>query len=256
MQVFGELWGSEINKNLLQAVNEVVIEKNTDRIFFVAPYFSSQNSMYGNDPWIFPLLLNPLPSASDSMRDDRAALCEIHYSDSGEQLFCKVSSTGHLNSVGANAYFEEIKNKVLNNVALRVARRIVISSPQKEQSVQYSINSVFDKEISINKDEDVLLDLSNVISKNPDYFFSVQLSDKNYKAIGEENMDWLKIEQLDVYGGMTSFNLRVFNQSFQKFNIDSGKYYRVKIAIGNPWIEEVKLLHESNQTTYDPIKGS
>ncbi len=72
MQTFGELWGSEVNKNMAQAVSEVLSEQNTNRMFFVAPYFSSQNSMGGKEPWVYPLKFTPNLTAVDSVRELRA----------------------------------------------------------------------------------------------------------------------------------------------------------------------------------------
>lgn len=75
-----------------------------------------------------------------------------------------------------------------------------------------------------------------------DFFVSIQLSDKWLNRYGYEAMGWFKRNNNNgQYGGIGNFNLKKFAEN-NWFNFDSGQYYRVKLAFGNPWRETTRLL--------------
>lgn len=72
-----------------------------------------------------------------------------------------------------------------------------------------------------------------------DYFVSVQLSDLWWNRYGQEIQKWLTPEEAQ---DICHFDLKQFLQG-TGLSWNSGNYYRVKLAVSDPWSEKSILVH-------------
>ena len=70
------------------------------------------------------------------------------------------------------------------------------------------------------------------------FFVSVQESDTSWNRYGPEYMRWLKPAENQT---ISSFDIKAFVAG-EGGSLSAGKYYRIKLATGEPWNEEVKLV--------------
>lgn len=81
------------------------------------------------------------------------------------------------------------------------------------------------------------------------YFVSVQLSDPSWHRFGREAMRWLTANDMAQYGPIDNFDVKKFAED-QSLPIVAGQYYRVKLAVGNPWSESTVLIRATAWTPW------
>lgn len=127
-------------------------------------------------------------------------------------------------------------------------------------AVAYSINNKNDNDIAAKVTDNLIINLSNTISCSDNYYISVQQSDEWWSTYGPENTKWIPGSDIGVYGGKSSFNLKQFNSSFGNFSFQAEKFYKVKIAVSDPWMEKTVLLRIKNKKStpkeLETINGS
>lgn len=85
----------------------------------------------------------------------------------------------------------------------------------------------------------VIMDASTSYMPGHQYFISVQECQSNGTLIGTEAMDWLTSAQVaTVY----NFDLKAFAQ-LRGVTLQSGHYYRVKLASASPWTENNQYMY-------------
>lgn len=87
------------------------------------------------------------------------------------------------------------------------------------------------------------------------YFVSIQKSNSNWGGTGTECMRWLNASDYNKYGSINNFDLKGFFSSCGQ-TFTPGQYYRVKLAVGNPWNETVKLVYIPPATPNFTVKNS
>jgi hypothetical protein len=85
------------------------------------------------------------------------------------------------------------------------------------------------------------------------YFVSIQKSNSSWGGTGPECMRWLTSSDYNQFGSISNFDLRGFYLSCGQ-TFTPGQYYRVKLAVGNPWNETVKLVYVPPATPNFSIK--
>lgn len=110
-------------------------------------------------------------------------------------------------------------------------------------NAQFKLNNLTNDVITLSYGTPIRLDLT--VGKNciDNYFMSVQESDANWNRYGPENMRWLSPSEVGGLGGVSNLNVQNFNSWYGTFNFMQNKYYRVKIAVGDPWTERTVLLY-------------
>lgn len=84
--------------------------------------------------------------------------------------------------------------------------------------------------------------LSGSCEYTDSFFVSVQESDAYWNGIGTEVTEWVTYDKcLQIKNG--TFNVDAFCAS-HGFQMGAGKYYRVAIAVGNPWIKNTVLVYK------------
>lgn len=86
------------------------------------------------------------------------------------------------------------------------------------------------------------------------YFVSVVKSDANWGITGSEYGRWLNAADFASFGALGSFNVKAFYGSYAQ-SFAPGEYYRVKLAVGSPWNETVKLIYIKPATPSFTING-
>jgi hypothetical protein len=110
-------------------------------------------------------------------------------------------------------------------------------------SPQFKLNNLTNDQMTLSQGTPIRLDLT--VGKNciDNYFMSVQESDANWNRYGSENMKWLSPSEVGGLGGVSNLNVHNFNSWYGTFNFQKNKYYRIKIAVGDPWTERTVLLY-------------
>ncbi|MBV8635767.1 MAG: SGNH/GDSL hydrolase family protein [Burkholderiaceae bacterium] len=85
--------------NLRRAADETNQRLGSQRITFVLPPFSPQNSMLAADSWIFGIDKDLQPE--DPFAADRHAVCDRDETDLIQRHICYLASVGHPNVIGA-----------------------------------------------------------------------------------------------------------------------------------------------------------
>ena len=95
----------------------------------------------------------------------------------------------------------------------------------------FKINGNSNNTMTLPLSGSLTMDLANAVTCTEHYFISVQESDASWKSYGTEVSKWVSIPA-------SSYNLKSLYTGFQK-----NKYYRVKLAVGEPWTERTVLLY-------------
>lgn len=98
----------------------------------------------------------------------------------------------------------------------------------------------------------VLNGLPNSCGTN--YFVGVRLADSSGNPIGPEYNRWLNGLDYIKYGGVHAFDVKRFAEDgWIKFQ--TGQYYLVKFAVGNPWHEQSRLIRAGLPASSFTING-
>ncbi len=112
--------------------------------------------------------------------------------------------------------------------------------------VIFTLNGATESPVPLPVNSAFTLNFSNTLSCTGDYFISVLPSDASWNSLGPENGRWLSESGINPFGGKNAFDLKAFNDSFNTFDFEDGKYYRIKVAVSEPWTEYVMLLLVQN----------
>jgi len=109
-------------------------------------------------------------------------------------------------------------------------------------NAEFSINNSQANPVNVNSNS-IIINGYGSTSCSGSFFISIQESDQNWNRYGIENFRWLTASDYSNYGNIANFNLNAFNNSFPApINLQSGKYYRIKLAVGNPWHSKTILI--------------
>lgn len=114
------------------------------------------------------------------------------------------------------------------------------SFPKESLRPVLKVNQSFNNPVYISQGDNRII-LKDGSPCTDQYFVSLQESNAYWNGIGTEVMQWVgSYFSSQIING--TFNLRDFAQR-NGFVIQSKKYYRVKIAKGNPWQESTVLIY-------------
>jgi hypothetical protein len=100
------LFWNESTARMQDAVNDAnAFLGGAPRIFFVKPQFTTQNSAFAPNPFVFGL--NPDTGSQDSQSGHRQQVCRLQEPDLIQREFCFRASAGHPNPLGAERYFND-----------------------------------------------------------------------------------------------------------------------------------------------------
>lgn len=114
-------------------------------------------------------------------------------------------------------------------------------------TISFTINadsSVFPNAINIGNGSDIILDGTESIFCNNEYSVSVQQCDINGNTIGNEISEWQQymLGPSPYYYSIGRYNIRNLCLK-NNFNLDCGKYYRVKLMAGDSITNLVKVIY-------------
>ena len=107
-----EYFATQANLAISLAVKDAntALKATTTRVYYADPGFGLNNSAYASPAWVFGVNVTPLglePTDSAAAANRRALQCQI-LTNSMDQIYCDVASTGHPNELGAAAYAKAI----------------------------------------------------------------------------------------------------------------------------------------------------
>ena len=105
-----EYFATQANMAIALAAKDANTALGSTRIYFADPKFGTQNAAYAPQAWVFGVdvtLTGLQPTDSPESANLRAAQCQI-LTNSMDQIYCDVASTGHPNETGALAYANAI----------------------------------------------------------------------------------------------------------------------------------------------------
>lgn len=149
-------------------------------------------------------------------------------------------------------YYAEISyqsaRKILNNHVFGLPKRFKTNTVNVRYNCFPKLNYTFNGknaehggliEENLSKDFNIKIDLDNTINCGKVYFISIEESDQwagrnSNTQVGK----WLSDDEVN---NNVNFNLKNFYANYNKY-FQQNKYYRVEIAIGNPYLTKIIIL--------------
>jgi hypothetical protein len=128
--------------------------------------------------------------------------------------------------VGFLNFYKDVANKTV---------KVKVKSCAAHASFTLNGNSA--SSITIDNSDPLIMDGSQSTCASG-YFVSVQLSDGNWGRFGPEAMRWLTPAEVST---IDHFDVREFAAA-NGVSMGPNKYYRVKLAVAQPWNESTKLI--------------
>lgn len=164
---------------------------------------------------------------------DQGSYQEMTSSTTSFTLTGLKSNTTYLVSV--KAFSQRKTGGFLKLKRYRWLTPITLSTLECTPTVDFEINGSSSPVVASCGAGFLLLDGSGTLGESQ-YFVSMQKSDRWWNRFGDEVTGWFPGEVPD------DFDLESFARG-GGLELEGGTYYRVKLAIADPWQEETRLLH-------------
>lgn len=141
---------------------------------------------------------------------------------------------------GNGPYFAEVKALYYGpGGTFTVSRKSdILNLRFANAAANFSLNGSTAANVTIPEGQPIIMDGTSSVCARA-YFISVQLSDPSWNRYGPEAMRWLSASEAQDIG---HFEIRKFAKD-HGVEMKPDKYYRVKLAVSDPWNESSKLVY-------------